>query len=535
MTRRFLCSVAVAVMTSAACGGGTVLDRHDAAGQGASGGFVGSGGVVGSGGSGGVGGSGGAGGSTSFVRRIEQPLSRDVDILFLIDDSSEMIPAQSKLRAALPSFVSALQGLPGGLPGLHVAVISTDMGAGDGSISTCTATSPSSYSGKNGLFQYGGGIIPPASTRCATHLQAGAKYVSNVGGVANYTGALEDVLGCLTALGDLGCGFESPFAAITRALGVDGLAPPADNAEFLRRDAALAIILLTNEDDCSTLPQIPLYDTTANTNIASQLGPLTNFRCNEFGHMCTRGVMPQAHPDRRAPGNNVAATVSYDSCDSNDIEGYELSARDTAYRLKMLKDDPSRIVVASIQGPALPYVVHWKMPPVAADTSCGAASCPWPEITHACTGADGSWGDPGVRTQVMTTQFGSNGLVSPICADSYAPALQQAATAIGQLFVPPCLRSTIVDDPSKPGLQPNCTVTGHVPQANGSTTDEPVPACADTAGVGPCWTATRQEPTCSGGVAFQFTPDPAAPAAITSLTIQCPVCTTGVNDPTECY
>ena len=356
-----------------------------------------------------------------------------------------------------------------------------------------------------------------------------------MGGVANYTGALEDVLRCLTAQGQSGCGFESPFAAIARALGVDGRGPsPPDNQGFLRPDAALAIILLTNEDDCSVPPELPLFDTTVNTNLMSQLGPLTNFRCNEFGHLCARGGGPPAHPDRSAPGNNVAATVSYDSCVSNDTEGYELSAQDTAARLKTLKDDPSRIVVASIQGPASPYVVHWR-PPSANDTSCGATSCPWPEITHACTSTDGSWADPGVRTQQMTMQFGSNGLVVPICADSYAPALQQIATAIGQLFVPGCIRSTLVDDPSKPGIQPNCTVTGHAPQPNGSTTDSPVPACADTAGVGPCWTPTRQDSTCSGGVAFLYTPDPAAPGAITSVTIQCPLCTAAVNEPMECY
>ena len=92
---------------------------------------------------------------------------------------------------------------------------------------------------------------------------------------------------------------------------------------------------------------MPLYDTGSNTNIASQLGPPANFRCNEFGHMCN-GV----HPSRHAPGMDVNAMVSYDTCTSNDTEGYLLSAVETANRIKALKADPSKVIVAAITGPA---------------------------------------------------------------------------------------------------------------------------------------------------------------------------------------
>jgi len=93
-------------------------------------------------------------------------------------------------------------------------------------------------------------------------------------GVPNYKGKIEDVFTCIATLGESGCGFEQPFAAITRALGVDGRgAAPYESASFLRVDAALAIILLTNEDDCSASEGVPLFDTALNKNIASQLGP----------------------------------------------------------------------------------------------------------------------------------------------------------------------------------------------------------------------------------------------------------------------
>ena len=54
--------------------------------------------------------------------------------------------------------------------------------------------------------------------------------------------------------------------------------------------------MLANEDDCSASPsssspngEIPLFDTFANKNITSQLGPPGPF-VNEFGHICTRAA-----------------------------------------------------------------------------------------------------------------------------------------------------------------------------------------------------------------------------------------------------
>ena len=70
--------------------------------------------------------------------------------------------------------------------------------------------------------------------------------------MANYTGNLADTFTCIAALGEDGCGYEQQFTAITRALGADGQAPPAENQGFLRDDAYLAIVLITNEDDCSS-------------------------------------------------------------------------------------------------------------------------------------------------------------------------------------------------------------------------------------------------------------------------------------------
>ena len=143
--------------------------------------------------------------------------NRNVDLLFLIDDSSSMRLSQDNLRRNFPVLMQQLENLPGGLPNIHVAVVSSDMGAGDGSVGGCDSTG-----GKQGIFQH------TARGGCAASgLAPGATYISNIAGAANYSGSLADVFTCIAALGESGCGFEHQFAAITRALGIDGrVAPP---------------------------------------------------------------------------------------------------------------------------------------------------------------------------------------------------------------------------------------------------------------------------------------------------------------------
>ena len=427
------------------------------------------------------------------------PLHRNVDILFLIDDSSGMALAQNNLIRNFPTFMTALQADPAGLPNLHIGVVSADMGAGDGSIPGCDSTR-----GKNGVLQY-----TARGTCSATNLQLGTTFISNVDGVTNYTGNIEDVFGCIAALGDSGCGFEHQFAAIERALGVDGLGPPpVENNTFLRDTAALAIVMLTNEDDCSASTgdgpngRIPLFDTDANMTIASQLGPPINFRCNEFGHLCSRAGGQPAHPNRTAPNADVNASVAYDECVSNDSEGYLLGTLDVATRIKSLKPDPLRVAVASIQGPPTPYGVHWR-DSNAPDTSCTTLSCPWPEVTHSCTAADGSTGDPGVRTAQLAQAFGNNGVELSVCDDSFGPGLERVATMINGLLGPACIPGPI-------GLnsdgQPDCRVTSTVGSQGITST---VPACAQNGGVAPCW---RLETTaaCSGQT-LEVSADPNVP------------------------
>ena len=351
----------------------------------------------------------------------------DLDVLFMIDDSSGMTSMQAKLATQIPSFIGALENLPNGLPNIHIAVVSSDLGApGDSTSITCTT------SGDQGLFR-----LSPSCT--SSTLAAGETYVSNVGGNANYTGNLADVLACITPLGDSGCGFGHQLGSIVRALGADGAPAPARNAGFLRPGADLAIIILSDADDCSAPPNTYIYSiNNGQNNLTNAYGPLTHYRCNEFGHFCIdpsgdpqRMIQPPETAPTDAQGTPSAPTLTLTDCESLDYDGLLTPVSSLVSGIKALKADPdNQIFVGAIVAPPSPYTIDW-VPPVGGQNLRPGEL--WPQIEHSCLSTDGGAGDPAVRIAQLVTGFGHNGVSSSICdpSASYATVLVGLAARIG--------------------------------------------------------------------------------------------------------
>jgi hypothetical protein len=365
----------------------------------------------------------------------------NLDLLFMIDNSSSMLLSQTNLLRNIPTFMNVLENLPGGLPNIHVAVVSSDMGAGSGLTPSCTAT------GDDGVFR-----SAPRGTCTSTTLPPGATFISNVGGTTNYTAPdITTVFSCIAALGQDGCGFERPFASVLRALGADGRPAPPENQGFLRSDALLAIVMVTNEDDCSARDGsgAALYAVDSGAQLTSDYGAPNRYRCNEFGHLCD-GI----RPPRMAPNGQAGDTVTLQSCTSSECDGALTPVAEVAARIKALKTAPaSEVLIAAITGPVTPYEVRWDAPSVA-DTSCGSGSCPWPQVAHSCAATDDSYADPAVRVTQLTSLFGANGFVSSICDADFGPALQQIANRIGTLLL------AGGDTGGPAGRIPTCAVTG---------------------------------------------------------------------------
>ena len=261
-----------------------------------------------------------------------------IDILFMVDNTSSMGALQGQLLAGFDAFMYVLDDIPGGTPDMHIGVVSSDLGAGDGSIEHCDATG-----GDRGRLQRvqnadcGSGDMAP---RFLTISEATGMRVTN------FSRPLPQEFACLARLGEAGCGFEQPFAAVKHAL--DPALAPAENLGFLRREASLAVIMISNEDDCSAAPGVPLYETSVNRNITSRLGPPTNFRCNEFGHLCRGSAPPRT------------ATGLLRDCQSNETGGTLESITSFVDFLRGLKSDPAKVFVATVAGPPTPYQVRVK-------------------------------------------------------------------------------------------------------------------------------------------------------------------------------
>src|SRR5688572_30427963 len=56
--------------------------------------------------------------------------NRDVDLLFMVDKSPTMKDEQTSLADNFPRFINVLENIPGGLPNVHIGVITQDIGAG---------------------------------------------------------------------------------------------------------------------------------------------------------------------------------------------------------------------------------------------------------------------------------------------------------------------------------------------------------------------------------------------------------------------
>ncbi len=482
--------------------------------------------------------------TTNFTQKI----NNEIDILFMIDNSSSMTEMQQKLYDQLPLFMQVLQALPTP-PSLHVAVVSSDMGAPGDS----TASIQCTPAGDQGEFQSTPRSNTALNITCTdTTLADGATFISDADMMPNYTNPdISKVFQCIALLGDKGCGFEHQLASIDRALGGDGQPAPSTNANFLRPEAYLGIVILTNEDDCSAPPNTQLYSLNGGgQNLANSLGPIANYRCNQFGHTCTDPNGNVISPPLNPPAG--ATTLDLTNCVSNDTTGLLTPVSQFVSDVKSLKADPeSQILVAAISAPASPYGITW-VNTTSANTPAGGEL--WPQVEHSCGAAgaddvnphstmsptDGSFGDPGVRIAQFAAGFSNNYLLASICDSSYATSMKAIAMKLGALITPPCLMGTIQQDTMK---QPMCSVIEHLTDMQGNKTDNGLQNCNENGGAQPCWTLIPGGATCVGGQQLMVNDTAGQSSQSASSTINCSVCLPGstaagcpcASDPTMTY
>lgn len=323
------------------------------------------------------------------VLSVPTTVNKDVDVLFMVDDSPSTIDKTTNLRASFPAFVNELAAVPGGLPSLHIGVVTSDLGTKGASDAT---PGPSIGSGQGACIGEGkAGNLQTQGSGLLTGNFISDILLTDGSRMKNYTGALSDVLSAIAAVGANGCGFEQSLEAVKRALNGNPM-----NADFLRPSADLVVVLLSDEDDCSMS-----HSTLIGTD--PSLGPLQSFRCTRFGITCDTGGTT---PDEM---NQVGDKAT---CHSNETSVYLTRVTDYVSFLKSLKSDPRSVMVAALVAPATPVKTQLRAPP--------GSNTAVPALSHSCSYTDAEnleeVGDPAVRISELANQF-QHHVVQSVCSD----------------------------------------------------------------------------------------------------------------------
>ena len=423
--------------------------------------------VAGTPGAGGASGSGGTGTDAPSAARIRQ-----LDLVFMIDNSSGMAPKQAKMIAQFPKLIGALQNQSTGLlPDLRVAILDSDLGTGgaypNNACGPNTSNGQSAY-GDLGNFQMRGG------TGCGMSSADALWIAYTKGSPVNYTSSkdINNVFACLaTNLGTLGCGEEHSlqafeFGLVARNLHMDKY---ASQNTFLRPQAYLGLVFLSDEDDCSAATNDGMFGDKPELRSES-----ASLRCATRGHQCNgrnlSDTTPPGYPTTAAFETDfTSCSARTDFCpnatdgasDATDTSGPTScsplkSFQRIAQEIMGLKSDPAaqQILVAGIFGwprkgsdgkpdfsKANRYKIDLVPNPNSADTAHPQIWDYWPvcyDPNHLPKGSgfdQDAWAygaAGGLRLSAFIDQFGQNGLKYSICEPDFTDAMSGIGNALAQ-------------------------------------------------------------------------------------------------------
>jgi hypothetical protein len=369
------------------------------------------------------------------------PAPEELDLLLVMDDSGSMKEEQAKVLEQLPALIRGMAS--GDLDGdgkrdftpitsLHLGVVSTNLGSAgmlDERIPNCAGL------GDDGV------LIDEVRSRtddpaCDELADDDYQAYEVGGGAASESERTAARFGCRAALGTSGCGLEQQLEAMWKAL-----APQSDadflsghghgdeaNSGFLRPEANLAVLLVSDEVDCSISEAgTALFDATDDSFRYDGAEPQLrgkpmgiNFRC--------------AHPSAQHLLQPITRYVA---------------------GLRSLKANPERVAVSVITGiPARAENLETAQGAQDFDAILALPEmqvAPDPELLDvssqdalprpACSaenGVDGS-ASPGRRFVELARGLGSSARVWSICDASYEPAFTDLiAKVAAQRPMTPC-------------------------------------------------------------------------------------------------
>ena len=322
-----------------------------------------------------------------------------VDMLWVIDNSNSMAEEQNNLAANFRTLIDVLTNPPDRdgdgmldyppVTDFRLGVITTDAGIGNVmNVDGCDAL------GDNGALITSSRSLDPV---CAGATTGGMAWLQYNGGDAT---SLSETFSCLARLGTEGCGLEQQLEAAHRALTTQAAGP---NAGFVREGSLLAVVFVTDEDDCSASDP-SIFEPGA----LATLGP--------YGTRCAE------HPELLHPVSRYSEMLRGLRFGDQRLNPVVVAAITGAPN--DLVGDPSRINYdALLTDPRMNYsrdpLDETRLTPACDVTGVGSAV-------------------PGRRIVQLVQDFAAtgDGVVQSICEDDFSPAVRAIAELIAARVCP---------------------------------------------------------------------------------------------------
>ncbi|MBC8073359.1 MAG: VWA domain-containing protein [Deltaproteobacteria bacterium] len=427
---------------------------------------------------------------------IQLTVNKDVDILFVIDNSGSMGEEQALLSRNFSSFINVLEA-EDVQANYRIGVTTTDNGN-----FRCGQTSPeagklqmSSCLGRTGEFIFDGSPPADATTACTdecihdtittipttTELDPDEKprpWLESIEGKTNLAevdGVLPttvEAFQCFGPQGIAGCGFESHLESMYKAF----LRAQKDNEAqygFLRSNAILSIVIVTDELDCSA--NNDFQSIFANNqeggnevfwNDPDSETP-SSAVCFNAGVVCTGG--PGLYDECHASNKNIDGDVDVPDNEAvlHPVNRYTEFVQQIEDQKQTITPD-QQVLVALIAGVPIGYD-EGQSEITYADASGQdfidfgiSAGCVNNNTTPPATAR------PPIREREFAEAFeagadNARNLYS-ICEEDFSPALNDIANAIRDQIRPACMPTCVADnDLVAAGVQPSCVLVQETP------------------------------------------------------------------------
>jgi hypothetical protein len=430
-----------------------------------------------------------AGGLRESYDQLTLPHNREVDILFVIDNSASMAAAQARLSHAAGALFEQLDAVGADY---RIGFTTTDNGnpACEGTTPEAGALVLSSCTSRLADFELDGDAadlacndlcgldeVGLAITPTATHFDdnpAPRPWLERNAGRTNLPEGTDPVAAfqCFAPQGVSGCGFESPLESMYLAL-QRSFASDQASYGFVRPGALLAVVVVTDEADCS----------------------YANAWAEAFEDSGDKPFW--SDPSATAPSSAVCWNAGvvcdgdpsgYDGCEpaNKAIDGSLTQSPNLAVLHPLARylglldnlEDEAQVLHASREHL---FTLIAGVEGGGEDWSVAYADAEDPEfqleygIGPGCVGDDGQAAIPPVRLRELAEQVGRGGLYS-VCDADYSPALDDLGAQIAEQFGPLCYSKCACDsDMDTPQLEATCTLEAHSPGL--ANTSFAIPEC----------------------------------------------------------